>query len=65
MSILIRSLMIYVTKLKGWMMTMEKKSIVRINGGTMYITHQEDGWIKYFVRYDDGAVWEWEEKEEK
>ena len=45
------------------MLTMEKKSIVRINGGTMYITHQDNGWIKYFVRYDDGAIWEWEEKE--
>ena len=44
---------------------MEKKSIVRIDGGTMYITYQEDGWIKYFVRYDDGAIWEWEEKAEK
>ena len=42
---------------------MEKRNVVRINGGTMYITNQGNGWIKYFVRYDDGAIWEWEEKE--
>ena len=31
-------------------MTVAKK----IEGGTLYITYQDNGWIKYYAQYEDG-----------
>lgn len=39
------------------------KRTVKVEDGTMHITYQENGWVRYIVEYDDGAMEEWYEKE--
>lgn len=30
-----------------------------IEGGKLYITYQDNGWLRYYAEYDDGTTEEW------